>query len=89
MNEEITKNLTVNPIFRKTELIMKIEQKHQKRMNYLQNNMLEKQRVMRDEVEKYMQQKNKELIALNLDPQEYALYSNSQGINLKQLRTEQ
>jgi hypothetical protein len=39
--------------------------------------MAEKQKNMRDELEKFKQQKNKELIALNLDPQEYALYANS------------
>jgi hypothetical protein len=70
LQEDLEREIKMNPIFAQSMRMKWIEQKHVKRMVSLNNNVAEKQKVQREALAKFIDEKNKMMEALNLDYEE-------------------
>ena len=68
--EELELTWKMNPMYKQDQQLNKIQEKHQKRMQYLQKNIDEKKAAQQEQLKKYMRQKDRELAMLYMDDDE-------------------
>jgi hypothetical protein len=74
MKEDIEREMKLNPIYKKSIMLEDIQDKHKTRMDYMEKNFQEKKKEWEERHKKFVNLKNKELEALNLDADDYNIY---------------
>ena len=74
LNEELERDMKLNPIYKKEQQLEKIKSKFKKRQDYMLKNYQEMKKGWDEDKARFISQKNRELEALQLDPEDYQLY---------------